>query len=167
MPTKYLQPNYFLGENETVWYCPPRFILYGRIGKKLLIVQRSCSVVQSPYFSKSFMKNLAGPDAETGHQITIYSSQHFKFNENTKMSPCLPSPLSPYACTICKCHSDSLKFTRTSRAWANNCFTSLFPTAQVSWALSSVYGQLPLGREQLKAALSISGSSPQKSWELS
>lgn len=62
------------------------------------------------------------------------------------MSPRLPSPLSPYACTICKCRSGSLKFTRTSTAWVNNCSTPLSSTAQVSCALSSVYeGSWPLG----------------------
>lgn len=114
------------------------------------------------------MRNLVCPDAQTGHQTTVYSSQHFKFNENTKMCPLLPSPSSPRACTqaytICKCCSDSLKFIRTSRAWVNNCSTSLSSTALVSSALSSVYGQQLFGRQQFKAAPSISGTSPQKNW---
>lgn len=143
---KYLQPNYFLGKTETVWYPPPRFIFYGRIGKKLLIVQGSHSVVQSLYSLKSSKRNLVGPGAQTGHQITVYSSQHFKFNENTKMSACPPSPSSLYACTqayiICKCCSDSLKFIRTSTISLHLCL----PQCKSAVPYPQFMGSCPLGR---------------------
>lgn len=168
MPIKYLQLNYFLGENERLYGTPHQDVYFMVGSARSCWLCRALIQLYNPYSLKSSMRNLVCPDAQTGHQTTVYSSQCFKFNENTKMYPLLPSPSSPSACTqaytICKCCSDSLISIRTSREWVNNCSTSLSSTALVSSALSSVYGQQLFGRQQFKAAPSISGTSPLKNW---
>lgn len=130
-----------------------------------------CTIMQSLSPSKPSTRNLVSSGAQAGHQITVYCSQHFKFNGSTKMHPDLPSHSSPrahtQASTIGKCCSASLKLIRTSRVWKKNCSTSLSSTAEIHCALSSVYGLLLFGRGQLKAAPSISRSSSQRDWELS
>lgn len=175
---KYLQPDCILGDHKRQ-YCPPspRWILSSLSWDRREAVELCRALILCPMSHMQSLsplrpstRNLVGPSAQTGDQITIYGCQHFKYNENTKTCPDLLSHSPPCACTqtstIGKCCSASLKLIRTSRAWENNCSTSLSSTAEVHCAPSSTYGPLFFGEGQLEAAPSISRTFPQWDWEL-